>query len=62
MFEQVAKADDVQSGAHPNLVIPKLDASAMRRFAERYLRNTEEVTTEEPNTEEAADEPTSNER
>jgi hypothetical protein len=51
VFEQTAKADDVQSGAHAHLVIPKLDTKAMRRMAERFLRNTEE----------AGDEPTSNE-
>ncbi len=48
MFEQSAKADDVQSGAHPHLLIPKLDANAMRRIAERVLRNTEEAASDEP--------------
>ena len=48
MFEQSAKAEDVQSGAHPQLLIPKLDANAMRRIAERVLRNTEEAASDEP--------------
>ena len=48
MFEQSAKADDAQSGAHTQLLIPKLDANAMRRIAERVLRNTEEAASDEP--------------
>jgi hypothetical protein len=48
MFEQAAKADDVQPGAHLHLLIPKLDANAMRRIAERVLRNTEEARRDEP--------------
>ena len=48
MFEQAAKADDAQSGAHTQLVIPRLDANAMRRIAERVLRNTEEAASDEP--------------
>lgn len=51
MFELAAKADDVQSGAHAHLAIPQLETNAMRRMAERVLRNTEE----------AGDGPTSNE-
>jgi len=43
MFEQAAKADDVQSGAHAHVAIPKLDTKAMRRMAKRILRNTEEA-------------------
>jgi hypothetical protein len=51
MFEQVNKADDIQSGAHAHPAIPNLETNAMRRMAERFLRNTKE----------AGDEPTSNE-
>ncbi len=51
MFDQVGKADIVESVAHPQLLIPKLDRDAMRRMAERILRSTEEV----------SDGPTSNE-
>ncbi|MGD0188070.1 MAG: DUF5681 domain-containing protein [Roseiarcus sp.] len=48
MFDHVAKAEDVQSGAQPQLQIPKLDASAVRRIAERILRNIEEAASDEP--------------
>ena len=47
MFEQAVKADDAQSGAHTQLVIPRLDANAMRRIARRVLRNTEEAPSDE---------------
>jgi hypothetical protein len=52
MFDHVAKAEDVQSGAQPQLLIPKLDANAMRRIAERVLRNTEEGARDEPTSDE----------
>jgi hypothetical protein len=48
MFEQSAKADEAQSNAHTQVLIPKLDANAMRRIAERVLRNTEEDPRDEP--------------
>jgi hypothetical protein len=48
VFEQSAKADEAQSDAHPQLLIPKLDAKAVRRIAERVLRNTEEAASDEP--------------
>jgi hypothetical protein len=48
MFEQSAKADEAHSDVHTQLVIPRLDANAMRRIAERVLRNTEEAPRDEP--------------
>ncbi len=42
MFEQVNKADNVQSDALPQLLIPKLDRSAMRRMVDRVMRSIEE--------------------
>ena len=48
VFEQAVKADDAQSGEHTQLLIPELDANAMRRIAQRVLRNTEEAASDEP--------------
>jgi hypothetical protein len=52
LFEELNKIDNVKSKSTPETFVPNLDLSAMRRIAERVLRDVEEREAEQK-----ADEP-----
>jgi hypothetical protein len=41
-IHELAKLSDVETAANPNLIVPNLDAAAMRRIAERVLKSAED--------------------